>query len=56
MKVKIEMKITVLDGSEKGRIFEHSEVRDTTRRYMGDLGIIEEIVVRWRHFIKDGEE
>lgn len=48
MKVKVEMKITVLEGEEKGREFAQEMVTDTVPRYT-EYGVIEHLTTKWSY-------
>lgn len=48
MKVKVEMKITLLEGEEEGRVFDESSIMETETD-MGELGLIERLNIGWRY-------
>ena len=57
MKCLVEMKITVLDGKEKGRTFSETQLCDTETRYE-EYGIIDQLRIEWNHIREwkgDGE-
>ena len=50
MKVEVEMKITILDGEEKGRTYNDKFIADTEQRFT-PLGIREELRIGWNKMI-----
>ena len=48
MKVKIEMKLTILEGEEEGRVFEETFVEETTTRHSMEYNI-EELRLAWTY-------
>ena len=50
MKVKIEMKITVLEGEEAGRVFKEKPFIGFTDSEVTEIGIIEHLKVDWGYF------
>lgn len=52
MKVKVEMKITVLEGEEEGRIFTEKTIVDTKSEYT-EYGIIESLIMKWKYIHKE---
>lgn len=48
MKVKVEMKITLLDGEEEGRVFNENSIMETETD-IGELGLIERLNIGWRY-------
>lgn len=48
MQVLVEMKITVLDGDEKGREFTSKRVEETDTKFT-DIGVLERIRLEWTH-------
>ena len=48
MKVKVEMKITLLEGEEEGRVFDESSIMETETD-IGELGLIERLNIGWRY-------
>ena len=51
MKVEVEMKITVLEGEEKGRTFVESTITDTKPQYT-EHGVIEHLSLEWTYIHK----
>lgn len=49
MKVQVEMKVTILDGEEKGLIFEEKPIIAETV----PIGLAEEVTIRWAHLRPD---
>ena len=47
MKVKVEMKITVLEGEEAGRIFKEKPFIGFTDSEVTEIGTIERLKVDW---------
>jgi hypothetical protein len=48
MKVAIDIKITILDGVEKGRVFTEKRTGETTQEYT-EYGTIEKLVLKWNY-------
>lgn len=48
MQVLVEMKITVLDGDEKGREFTSKSVEETHTQFI-DIGVLERVHLEWTH-------
>lgn len=48
MKIQADVKITILDGEERGRVFTFSNIGETDTEYTG-YGIIERIKLGWAH-------
>lgn len=48
MQVLVEMKITVLDGDEKGREFTSKSVEETDTEFIG-IGVLERVRLEWSH-------
>ena len=48
MQVLVEMKITVLDGDEKGREFTSKRVEETDTQFT-DIGVLERVRLEWTH-------
>lgn len=48
MKIQADVKITILDGNEKGRVFNFSDIGET-ETYFKRYGIIERIRLEWSH-------
>ena len=52
MKVEVEMKITVLEGEEKGRTFTEKTIADTEPKYT-EYGIIERLTMKWNYIHRE---
>jgi len=50
MKVMAEVKITILDGEERGRVYTFSTTGETQPQYT-EIGIIERLRLEWNNFI-----
>lgn len=50
MKVEAEVKITILEGKEKGRTFVEKTIADTEQRYT-ELGVIETLRLKWNKLV-----
>ena len=48
MQVLVEMKVTILDGDEKGREFTSKCIEETHTQFT-DIGIIERVRLEWSH-------
>ena len=48
MKVKVELKVEILDGPEAGKIDIYTSIRKTETRYT-EYGIIERLGLEWHH-------
>lgn len=48
MQVLVEMKITVLDGDEKGREFTSKRVEETDTQFT-DIGVLERVRLEWTY-------
>lgn len=48
MQVLVEMKITILDGDEKGREFTSKSVEETDTQFT-DIGVFERVRLEWTH-------
>ena len=62
MQVQAEVKITILDGEERGRVETYTTTGETQSQYT-DFGIIERLRLQWNHIrpyksirVDDGEE
>ena len=51
MKVSVEMKITVLEGKEKGRTFTEKSIADTEPQYT-EYGVVEHLTIEWNYIHK----
>ena len=51
MQVQVEMKITILDGPEKGRTFnEGPKVLETQEDVDDPAGIVSTLNIKWKHY------
>lgn len=48
MKIQADVKITILDGDERGKVCTFSNISETDTEYTG-YGIIERIKLEWAH-------
>ena len=48
MNVMAEVKITVLDGEEKGKVYTFTTVGETQQQYT-EIGVIERLMLEWNH-------
>lgn len=48
MRIEAEVKITILDGEEKGKIETFKTVEETVTHYT-EYGVIEKLIICWKH-------
>lgn len=48
MKVKAEVKVTVLEGEEEGKVHTFTTTGETQQQYT-EIGIIEQLRLEWNH-------
>ena len=48
MQVLVEMKVTILDGDEKGREFTSKSVEETHTQFT-DIGVMERVRLEWTY-------
>ena len=48
MQVLVEMKVTILDGAEKGREFTSKRVEETYTQFT-EVGVLERLRLEWTH-------
>ena len=48
MKVKVEYKITIMEGPEKGREFVQSGIEETRSQIL-EIGTLESLLMEWRY-------